>query len=79
LLVAAPWGKACAAAKVRASVQALRRTFVDRLRQEKVDAVVEHAIVGHTDEKMRERYSTERVPEAASAVDQVFRLVEGAK
>ena len=55
----------------------LRRTFVDLLRQAKVDAVVEHAIVGHADEKIRRLYSTVRSPEAAQTVAGVQRLVEG--
>lgn len=64
-------------AGVEATPHDLRRTFVDLLRQAQVDAVVEHAIVGHADEKMRERYSTVRAPEAAQAVAKVLKLVVG--
>lgn len=53
----------------------LRRTFVDLLRAAGADAVVEHAVVGHSDEAMRRRYSTVRGDEAARAVGAVVALV----
>ncbi len=71
------WKKACEKAGVKAKPHDLRRTFVDLLRQAKVDAVVEHAIVGHADEKMRKHYSTVRPPEANEAMDKVVKLVIG--
>ena len=71
------WKNACDVAKVSATPHDLRRTFVDLLRQAKVDAVVEYALVGHADEKMRRLYSTVRSPEAARALEDVTRLVEG--
>ena len=71
------WKGACDVAKVSTSPHGLRRTFVDLLRQAKVDAVVEHALVGHADENMRRVYSTVRGPEAARALEDVARLVEG--
>ena len=72
-----PWDKACDKAGVEATRHDLRRTFVDLLRLSQVDAVVEHAIVGHADDEMRERYSTVRAPEAASAVDRIYKKVMG--
>lgn len=77
--IGSPWKKACDKAKISASPHDLRRTFVDLLRQAGVDAVVEHAIVGHADERMRNHYSTVRAPEAARALAGVEKLVEGSK
>ncbi len=50
---------------------------MDLLRQTGMDAVVEHALVGHADERMRAHYSIVRAPEAARAVAGVEGLVEG--
>lgn len=75
--IRAAWEEACDRAEVKATPHDLRRTFVDLLRQAKVDAVVEYALVGHADEKMRRTYSTVRGPEAARALEDVARLVEG--
>jgi integrase len=72
-----PWARACEKAGVKASPHDLRRTFVDLLRLAEVDAVVEHAIVGHVDDEMRERYSTVRAPEAAAALNKAFQRVMG--
>ena len=71
------WRKACEEVGVTATPHDLRRTFVDLLRLAQVDAVVEHAIVGHADEKMRQHYSTVRSPEATQALSRVVDLVMG--
>jgi integrase len=71
-----PWRRVCEAASVRATPHDLRRTFVDLLRQAGVDGIVEQAIVGHADDRMRGHYSTVRGTEAARAVDLAVRLVE---
>jgi integrase len=70
-----PWAAACRAAGVQASPHDLRRTFVDLLRLAQVDAVVEHAIVGHAGEEMRGHYSTVRSEEANDASERVARLI----
>lgn len=57
------------------TVHGLRRSHVDVLRRLGVDAVVEHATVGHSSERMREHYSHVAFDERRHAAEGVARLV----
>ena len=57
------------------TVQDLRRTHVDVLRDEEVDPAVEHATVGHSSHRMREHYSTVRSNERYLAAEAVARVL----
>jgi len=57
------------------SVHGLRRSHVDALRRVGVDAVVEHATVGHSGDRMREHYSHVGHDERRVAAEGVARLV----
>lgn len=54
--------------ELRIAVHGLRRTFINLLRQDKVEAIVARSIVGHTDARLTEMYSTVRRDEKRDAV-----------
>ena len=73
-----PLPRWCKAAGIpRMTPHSFRRTFVDLLRLAKVDAVVEHALVGHAGDVMREHYSTIRPDESNAAVEEAISLAVG--
>lgn len=60
------------------TVHDLRRSNVDALRRLGTDAVIEHAMVGHSSDRMREHYSTVGHDERRAVAGGVARLVLGA-
>ena len=59
----------------RVTIHGLRRTATDLLRRAAVDPVAAKAIIGHTTDRMRERYSTVGADEARSIGERVVSLV----
>ena len=61
----------------RLTIHGLRRTATDLLRRAAVDPVAAKAIIGHTADRMRERYSSMSNAEARDIGDRVLALVPG--
>jgi integrase len=59
----------------RITPHGLRRSNVDALRRAGVDGVVEHAMVGHSSERMREHYSSVSLEERREAAERVAQAV----
>ncbi|MCC7542392.1 MAG: site-specific integrase [Deltaproteobacteria bacterium] len=71
-----PWREVLGELEIakRVTMHGLRHTMTDLLRHARVDQVTSAALIGHTTEQMRRRYSTVLPAEARAAGDQVVRM-----